>query len=869
MAKINENKETPLMQQYNSFKAKYPGALLLFRVGDFYETFGQDAVMASKILGIVLTKRANGSASHIELAGFPHHSIESYLPKLVRAGQRVAICDQLEDPKLTKTIVKRGVTEVITPGVSYKDNILQHKSNNYLCAIYLEDDEAGISFLDISTGEFLLAQGNTDYLDKLLQGFKPSEVIFAKNSEKKFKEKFGDRFYTFRMDDWVFTQDYATENLLKHFGTSSLKGFGVEHLSKGIIAAGVCLHYIKEAQHTKIAHISSISRIEEEKYVWLDRFTVRNLELVWSPHENGVTLADIMDQTVSPMGARMLRKWILMPLKEKELIEERLQLVEQFVNDRNLMDQLIQQITPIGDLERLISKVALQKVNPRELVHLKKSLEAIAQLKNTCSGTNHSLLQKMGEQLDSCSSLLEKIGKELNSDPPVLLNKGGVIAEGVDEELDTLRKISSGGKDYLLQIQVREAEKTGISSLKVSFNNVYGYYLEVTHVHKNKVPADWIRKQTLTNAERYITPELKEYEDKILGAEEKIMMLENRIYSELVLFAADYIKPIQRNAQIIAMLDVLLSFGSIAIRHKYVKPVLDDSYILEIKEGRHPVIENQLPIGEDYIANDVYLDKDQQQIIIVTGPNMSGKSAILRQTGLIALMAQIGSFVPASYARIGIVDKIFTRVGASDNISSGESTFMVEMNETASILNNISDRSLILLDEIGRGTSTYDGISLAWAIAEYLHNHPDARAKTLFATHYHELHEMANTLPRIKNFNVSVKELNNKVIFLRKLVPGGSAHSFGIHVAKMAGMPAQVLNRANEILKQLEAERNTDHLVNHKQSKSKNDFQLQMFALEDPILIQIRDVFNNLDVNSLTPVEALLKLDEIQKLIRN
>ena len=862
-------KETPLMQQYNTIKAKYPGALLLFRVGDFYETFGEDAIKASGILGIVLTKRANGSATHIELAGFPHHSLETYLPKLVRAGQRVAICDQLEDPKTVKTIVKRGVTELVTPGVAYNDNILSQKSSNYLASLFFDKNTIGIAFVDISTGEFLVAQGNSEYIDKLLQGFKPSEVVFQKAKQRDFKELFGDRFYTYALDEWPYTGDYATEALLKHFEVKSLKGFGIERLNLAITAAGVALHYLNETEHRKLQHISAISRIEEDRYMWLDRFTIRNLELIGSPNDNAVTLVDVLDQTCSPMGARMLRRWIVMPLKEKKPIEERLDVVEFLVKEQETRDTLTDEIRQIGDLERLISKVGMQKASPREVCQLKRALAAIGAIKTLCSETGNDALKTIAGQLDPCAEIREKIEKELHPEPPAMVIKGGVIAEGVNEELDRLRKIAFGGKGYLVEIQKREAEATGIPSLKVAFNNVFGYYLEVTNVHRDKVPAEWIRKQTLVNAERYITPELKEYEEQILGAEEKIFALETRLYNELVASLSEYIKPIQLNARLIANLDVLLCFAGIAIKNYYVKPVIDQEPVLDIKGGRHPVIEKNLPVGEDYITNDVFLDSESQQIIIITGPNMAGKSALLRQTGLIVLMAQMGCFVPAKEARIGLVDKIFTRVGASDNLSSGESTFMVEMNETASILNNISDRSLILLDEIGRGTSTYDGISIAWAIAEYLHSHPTAKAKTLFATHYHELNELSNSFNRIRNFNVSVKEVGNKVIFLRKLVPGGSEHSFGIHVAKMAGMPPKLINRANEILRRLEQERTGgEHIKDSIKKVQQQAYQLQMFSIDDPVLVKIRDLLNNLDVNTLTPVEALMKLDEIQRVLK-
>lgn len=868
MAK-DKTKETPLMQQHSAIKAKYPGALLLFRVGDFYETFGEDAIKTSQILGIVLTRRANGTAAYIELAGFPHHSLDTYLSKLVRAGQRVAICDQLEDPKTTKTIVKRGVTELVTPGVAYNDNILSQKSNNYLGAVYFDKSMIGVSFLDISTGEFHVAQGNAEYIDKLLQGFKPTEVIFQKSKRQEFFELFGDKFYTFPMDDWAFTTDYANETLNKHFEVSSLKGFGVDKIQTGIIAAGIVLHYLNETEHRNLKHITAISRLEEDNYMWLDRFTVRNLELVSSANENAMTLFNVLDQTSTPMGARMLHKWIVMPLKELKPIEERLGTVEFMVAHEGLIEEFLTHIKLIGDLERLISKVGLQKCGPRELSQLKKALYHIEEIKDTALTSDNPYLIQLAEQLDPCVNIREKLQKELQEDPPALLIKGNVIAGGIDEELDRLRQISSGGKDFLVEIQKREAAKTGIPSLKISFNNVFGYYLEVTHTHKDKVPAEWSRKQTLVNAERYITPELKEYEEQILGAEDKIQQIEVRLYEALMQQVAAYIRPIQLNAFLVAQLDVLLCFAQLAIKNHYVKPEMNVSKVLDIKGGRHPVIEKRLPVGEEYITNDVYLDNDTQQIIIITGPNMSGKSAILRQTGIIVLMAQMGCFVPAKAAHIGLVDKIFTRVGASDNLSSGESTFMVEMNETASILNNISDRSLILLDEIGRGTSTYDGISIAWAIAEFLHTHPSARPKTLFATHYHELNELAGTMNRIRNFNVSIKEVGNKIIFLRKLIPGGSEHSFGIHVAKIAGMPPKLINRANEILKKLEIDRTEGQSIKDSFKKVQNQaYQLHMFAVDDPVLVQIRDMLNNLDVNVLTPVEALLKLDEIQRLIK-
>jgi DNA mismatch repair protein MutS len=900
-ATVKEGKaeETPLMKQYNTIKAKYPDALLLFRVGDFYETFGSDAVKAANILGIVLTKRANGYQAHIELAGFPHHSLDTYLPKLVRAGQRVAICDQLEDPKMTKTIVKRGVTELVTPGVSYNDKVLDHKANNFLASVYLSpgsnlkesgkkgNAEAGISFLDVSTGEFFIAQGSVEYIDKLLQSFRPNEILFQKNKKKVFNESFGDKFYTYGLDDWAYTSEFGMECLLKHFGTKSLKGFGIESLEQGIIAAGAAIHYLADTAHDKVKHISTISRIEEEKYVWLDRFTIRNLELFGSHNDSAKTLIDIIDQTISPMGSRMLKRWLALPLKDKAPIEERLEIVDYFLSNSESAAYIIEQLELIGDLERIISKVATARISPKEVVQLKRALSAIGPIKAACENSKNTSLQKIAEQLNPCKTAIDRIEKEIMPDPPYLIAKGNVIANGVNAELDDLRRISYSGKDFLLQIQQRESEITGIPSLKVAFNNVFGYYLEVTNTHKDKVPAEWMRKQTLTNAERYITPELKEYEEKILGAEEKILALESKLFTDLVMSLMDYIPVIQLNASLIGRLDCLLSFATIANKNNYVRPHILENKTLDIKNGRHPVIEKQLPVGEEYISNDVYLDNEQQQIIIITGPNMSGKSALLRQTALIVLMAQMGSFVPAKHANIGLVDKIFTRVGASDNISSGESTFMVEMNETASILNNLSDRSLILLDEIGRGTSTYDGISIAWAIAEYIHEHPSAKAKTLFATHYHELNEMATSMHRIKNFNVSVKEAGNKVLFMRKLVPGGSEHSFGIHVAKMAGMPKKVLDRANQILVSLEnGERGNEKqignrqlanpdskssefqsAINNPQSAINDGMQLSFFQLNDPVLENIKDELQKTDINTLTPVEALMKLNEIKKMI--
>ncbi len=862
--------ETPLMKQYFSIKAKYPDALLLFRVGDFYETFGEDAIRTSKILGIVLTRRANGSATYVELAGFPYHSLDTYLPKLVRAGNRVAICDQLEDPKLTKKIVKRGVTELVTPGVSYNDKILEHKKNNFLCGIHYENNIAGIAFIDISTGEFLVAQGKPDYIEKLLQNFKPSEVIFQKSHRKDFIDQHGETFYHYTLDEWVFQKDYANELLLKHFGTTSLKGFGIETMDAGIIAAGAALHYVSDTRQDQLKHINSIARIEEDKYVWLDRFTIRNLELVNSANEKAVTLIDIIDHTHTPMGSRLMKRWIMLPLKELSAIEERLEAVNYLLHQQEFSEHTSQSLKQVGDLERLISKVALGKISPREVTHLKRALDLIEPIRNACIQSSIPSIKKIGDQLNLCNLIREKIGKELHADPPALVNKGGVMNEGVNAELDELRNIAFHGKDYLLKVQQRESLATGIPSLKVAFNSVFGYFIEVTNTHKDKVPTGWIRKQTLTNAERYITEELKQYEEKILGAEEKILVLETKLYNDLVLSISDYIQPIQLNASLLARLDCLLSFAFIAGKNNYVRPHVNDSKIIDIKNGRHPVIEKQLPLGEQYIANDVYLDNETQQIIMITGPNMSGKSALLRQTALIVLLAQIGSFVPAAAAQIGLIDKIFTRVGASDNISSGESTFMVEMNETASILHNLSDRSLILLDEIGRGTSTYDGISIAWAIAEYLHDHPTARAKTLFATHYHELNEMTETLPRIKNYHVSVKEIDNKVLFLRKLVPGGSEHSFGIHVAKMAGIPAKIVLRADEILKQLEDSRQKSSSqgknIPHS-GGSKENLQLSFFKLDDPVLEQIKEQIQKTDINNLTPVEALNKLNEIKKLI--
>lgn len=865
--------ETPLMKQYNAIKTKYPDALLLFRVGDFYETFGADAVKTANILGIVLTSRNNGD-SKLELAGFPYHSLNTYLPKLVRAGLRVAICDQLEAPSKEKKIVKRGVTELVTPGVTFNDQILDHKSNNFLAAVHFDKNLAGVSFLDISTGEFLVAQGTIEYIDKLLHGFKPTEVLFQRNNRKQFTELFGSSFYTFCLDDWAFTEDFGREILQKHFQTNSLKGFGIEDFPLAICAAGAALHYLSDTQHDKVQHITSLSRIEEGKYVWLDRFTIRNLELIYSPNENARTLIDVLDKTISPMGARMLKRWVTLPLKELKPIQDRQAVVSELVNHADLKEKLTNHINEIGDLERLISKVATTRISPREVVQLRYALEAINPIKELCLASKNESLKLIGDRLNPCLVIAAKIAQQIQENPPVLIQKGNVIADGVNDELDDLRKILNSGKDALLEIQEREIENTGIPSLKISFNNVFGYYIEVRNTHKDKIPEGWIRKQTLTQAERYITQELKIYEDKILGADEKILQLETQLFNDLVLGLADYIAPIQLNAVLIAQLDCLLSFATNALENNYTKPEINDSKIIDIKDGRHPVIEKQLPIGEEYVANDIYLDDKSQQIIMITGPNMSGKSALLRQTALITLMAQIGSFVPAKHASIGLVDKIFTRVGASDNISQGESTFMVEMNETASILNNLSDRSLILLDEIGRGTSTYDGISIAWSIAEYIHEHLTAKGKTLFATHYHELNEMTNSFKRIKNYNVSVKEINNKVIFLRKLVEGGSNHSFGIHVAKMAGMPKKMLDRANEVLAKLEASHagQTNSSTKTKDAKTKNtvnvdDFQLSFFQLDDPVLENIKDELINIDINTLTPVEALMKLNEIKKMV--
>ena len=861
--------ETPLMKQYYSVKTKHPDAILLFRVGDFYETFGADAIKASEILGITLTRRANGSASFVELAGFPYHALDTYLPKLVRAGQRVAICEQLEDPKLAKKIVKRGITELITPGVSLNENVLNHKENNFLAAVNIDRKIAGVAFLDISTGEFLVAEGTLEYIDQMLNNFQPKEVLYEKQKSGLFIETFGSKFYTYKLDDWIFTPEAANDRLLKQFETSSLKGFGVQNLAFGVIAAGAILYYLDITQHSQLGHITNLSRIEEDRYVWLDKFTIRNLELFHSPYEGARTLIDVIDRTISPMGGRLLKRWISLPLKDIQPITDRHDIVGYFVDNPLFMSETAGLIQQVGDLERLISKVAVSRINPREVIQLKRALKAVEPLRDLCNGSGNRPLKVLGEQLNPCKSIADKIERELNNDPPVQLIKGRVIAEGVSEELDELRKILYSGKDYLNELQAREIQRTGITSLKVSFNNVFGYYIEVRNTHKDKVPQEWIRKQTLVSAERYITEELKEYENKILGAEEKIISLETRLFNDLVLSILEYIPPVQLNSSLIARLDCLHSFALVAAANNYVRPSMNDSFKLEIVEGRHPVIEMQLPAGDPYIPNDLSLDTEDQQIIILTGPNMSGKSALLRQTALIVLMAQTGSFVPAKKAVIGIVDKIFTRVGASDNISLGESTFMVEMNETASILNNLSDRSLILLDEIGRGTSTYDGISIAWAIVEYLHENKH-KAKTLFATHYHELIEMENSFSRVKNYNVSIKEFNNRVIFLRKLKRGGSEHSFGIHVAKMAGMPGSVVSRADEILKELEQGHEKQELSKPiaELAGHREGLQLSIFQLDDPVLKQIRDEILDLDINNLTPVEALNKLYNIKKYLK-
>ena len=860
-----------MMKQFLDLKAQHPDAVMLFRCGDFYETYSTDAIVASEILGITLTKRANGKGKTIEMAGFPHHALDTYLPKLVRAGKRVAICDQLEDPKMTKKLVKRGITELVTPGVSINDNVLNYKENNFLAAVHFGKASCGVAFLDISTGEFLTAEGPFDYVDKLLNNFGPKEILFERGKRLMFEGNFGSKFFTFELDDWVFTETTAREKLLKHFETKNLKGFGVEHLKNGIIASGAILQYLTMTQHTQIGHITSLSRIEEDKYVRLDKFTVRSLELIGNMNDGGSSLLNVIDRTISPMGARLLKRWMVFPLKDKKPIDERLNVVEYFFRQPDFKAVIEEQLHLIGDLERIISKVAVGRVSPREVVQLKVALQAIEPIKLACIQADNASLNQIGEQLNLCVIIRDRIAKEIKNDPPLAVNKGGVIQDGVNADLDELRRISYSGKDYLLQIQQRESELTGIPSLKVAYNNVFGYYIEVRNVHKDKVPAEWIRKQTLVNAERYITQELKEYEEKILGAEDKILVLETRLYTDLVQALMEFIPQIQINANQIARLDCLLSFANVARENHYIRPIIEDSDVLDIRQGRHPVIEKQLPIGEKYIANDVMLDSTTQQIIIITGPNMAGKSALLRQTALITLLAQIGSFVPAESAHIGLVDKIFTRVGASDNISVGESTFMVEMNEAADILNNVSSRSLVLFDELGRGTSTYDGISIAWAIVEYIHEHPKAKARTLFATHYHELNEMEKSFNRIKNYNVSVKEVDNKVIFLRKLERGGSEHSFGIHVAKMAGMPKSIVKRANEILKQLESD-NRQQGISGKPlaevSENRGGMQLSFFQLDDPILCQIRDEILNLDVNNLTPIEALNKLNDIKKIVR-
>ena len=863
---MEKTKETPLMQQYNRFKAQHPDAILLFRVGDFYETYGEDAVQSSKILGITLTKHGKG-VTQTQLAGFPYHALDVYLPKLVRAGKRVAICEQLEDPKFAKKLVKRGITEMVTPGVSINDKVLEQKENNFLAAIQFTEKTCGIAFVDISTGEFYVAEGDYDYIDKLFQNFKPSELVIQKGKVAAFKEHFGEKMLLTTLEDWVFMTDFANELLTKHFQTTSLKGFGVDNLPQGIIAAGAALHYLYDTQNHKIQHINKINRIEEEHYVWLDRFTIRNLELVGSANENAVTLLEVLDQTQTPMGSRMLRTWMLMPLKEKVWIDERLSMVEFFMQHEDLACDLGAALKRVGDLERMVSKIATGKINPREVLQLARALRAVEQMKALCGQADHPALAKIAEQLNPCLTICTRIEKEINEDSPVVVSKGGVFNRGVDAELDELFALATNSREVLGEIQRRESERTGIPSLKIGFNNVFGYYIEVTNTHKDKVPLEWTRKQTLTNGERYITEELKDLESKILGAQDKMLEIETRLYNELLVSLLDYISMIQLNARLAARIDVLLCFATVSEENGYVKPVINEGTALDIKGGRHPVIEQQLPPGEPYIANDVYLDNKKQQIIIITGPNMSGKSALLRQTALIVLMAQMGCFVPARKADIGIVDKIFTRVGASDNISTGESTFMVEMNETASILNNISDRSLILLDEIGRGTSTYDGVSIAWSIAEFLHENVRYRAKVLFATHYHELNDMAQQFPRIKNYHVTVKEIDNKVFFLRKLEKGGSEHSFGIHVARMAGMPQQVLRRAEEILKQLEKSRSDAHGNKIAIEKSSPGYQLSFINLDDPLLLEVKDLIVGLDINSLTPVEALMKLNEIQQIL--
>ena len=866
-----EKELTPMMRQYAELKAKHPDAVLLFRCGDFYETYLEDAVIASRILGITLTRRNNGNnCKGSEMAGFPFHALDTYLPKLVRAGKRVAICDQLEDPKLTKKLVKRGITELVTPGVAMSDNVLNYKENNFLASVHFDKSTCGISFLDISTGEFITGEGTPDYIEKLLSNFSPKEVIFERNRKQQFEQYFGSKFFTFQLDDWVYTEQTAKQKLLKHFGVKNLKGFGIDHLKSGIIASGAILQYLEMTQHTQIGHITSISRIEEEKYVRLDRFTLRNLELITPMNEDGKSLLDVIDNTISPMGSRLLRRWVVFPLKSEKKINDRLDVVEYFFREPQFRELLDEQLHRIGDLERVVSKVAVGRVTPREMVQLKIALQAIKPIKTACEHANNDVLKRVGEQINLCELIRDRIDRELHPDAPQLVNKGGVINDGVNEELDQLRSIAYHGKDYLLKIQEREVEKTGIASLKIGYNNVFGYYLEVRNTYKEQVPQEWIRKQTLAQAERYITEELKEYEEKILGAEEKILSLETKLFNDLVVDTQEYIQQIQTNANLIAHLDCLLSGAKTAQEHKYVRPIIDNSDIIDIKQGRHPVIETEMPVGEEYVPNDIMLDSDNQQIMIITGPNMAGKSALLRQTALIVLMAQIGSFVPAESARIGLVDKIFTRVGASDNISLGESTFMVEMTEASNILNNVSPKSLVLFDELGRGTSTYDGISIAWAIVEYLHENPRARARTLFATHYHELNEMEKNFKRIKNFNVSVKEMDGKVIFLRKLMRGGSEHSFGIHVAEIAGMPKSIVRRANVILKELESDNagvGSAGKPTAAIAQSREGMQLSFFQLDDPVLCQVRDEIIGLDINNLTPVEALNKLNEIKKIV--
>ena len=862
---------TPMMKQYFELKEKHPDAVMLFRCGDFYETYSEDAITAANILGITLTKRANGQAKHVEMAGFPFHALDTYLPKLIRAGKRVAICDQLEDPKLTKKLVKRGITELVTPGVAINDNVLSYKENNFLAAVHFGKAACGVAFLDISTGEFLTAEGPFDYIDKLLNNFAPKEVLFERGKRGMFEGNFGSKFFTFELEDWVFNETSSREKLLKHFETKNLKGFGVEHLKNGIVASGAILQYLEMTQHYQIGHITSLSRIEEDRYVRLDKFTVRSLELLGSMNDGGTSLLGVIDKTISPMGARMLKRWVVFPLKDEKPINERLDVVEFFFREPNFKDFIEEKLHLIGDLERIVSKAAVGRISPREVVQLKVALQAIEPIKNACLNAENESLRRIGEHLNLCESIRNRIANEIKNDPPLLVNKGGVIADGINAELDELRQIAYSGKDYLLQMQQRESERTEIPSLKIAYNNVFGYYIEVRNTHKDKVPADWIRKQTLVNAERYITQELKEYEEKILGAEDKILSLETKLYNDLVIELAEYIPAIQINATQIARLDCLLAFANVARENKYIRPVIEDSDVIDIRQGRHPVIEKQLPVGEKYIANDVLLDAESQQIIIITGPNMAGKSALLRQTALITLLAQIGCFVPAESARIGLVDKIFTRVGASDNISVGESTFMVEMNEAADILNNLSPRSLVLFDELGRGTSTYDGISIAWAIVEHIHEHPKSKARTLFATHYHELNEMEKSFKRIKNYNVSVKEVDNKVIFLRKLEKGGSEHSFGIHVAKLAGMPKSIVKRANTILNQLETDNRQQGISSKPTAEiasNRDGMQLSFFQLDDPVLCQVRDEILNIDVDNLTPLEALNKLNEIKKIVR-